>query len=95
MSANLPKLLRTLGQYEADLLILPSGNFPRILVKNQWKIIEDGESSDITGAIKELLGEKLSKISKTVWKFLTNIMRSVLFSACKKIRKAKFCLFKD
>ena len=58
MSANLPKLLRTLGQYEADLLILPSGNFPRILVKNQWKIIEEGESSDIAGAIKELLGEK-------------------------------------
>ena len=94
MSANLPKLLRTLGQYEADLLILPSGNFPRILVKNQWKIIEDGESSDITGAIKELLGEKLRRSRKRS-EILTNIMRSVLFSACKKIRKAKFCLFKD
>ncbi len=59
MSANLPKLLRTLGQYEADLLICPSGNYPRILVKNQWKIIEDGETNDILPSLKEFLGENI------------------------------------
>lgn len=59
MSVNLPKLLRTLGQYEADLLIFPSGNSPRILVKNQWKIIEEQNevsSDQLIFGLKEFLG---------------------------------------
>ncbi len=62
MSANLPKLLRTLSRYEADLLILPAGNRPRVLVNGNWKIIEEhGEisNSELSEHLKKILGEKI------------------------------------
>lgn len=62
MSANLPKLFRTLSQYSADLLILPTGNFPRILVKESWKTIEDHPALsdlELLEHLKEILGEKI------------------------------------
>ncbi|MBI4127325.1 hypothetical protein HY463_01305 [Candidatus Peregrinibacteria bacterium] len=62
MSANLPKLLRTLSRYEADLLILPVGNLARVLVNGNWKIIEDHpeiQNSELLEHLKEILGEKI------------------------------------
>lgn len=61
MSANLPKLLRTLKEYEGRILLVPSYSKPRILVKKNWEIInehaEPGEA-ELCEHIAEVLGAK-------------------------------------
>lgn len=60
MPGNIPKLLRTLIEYDADLLIVPSAFHPRIQHGKNWHEVTEHpalSTDEIIKGIKESFGE--------------------------------------
>lgn len=60
MTGKIPKLLRTLIEYDADLLIVPSGFHPRIQHEKKWHevLAHPALSSDeVLSATRDAFGE--------------------------------------
>ncbi len=60
MTGKIPKLLRTLIEYDADLLIIPSGFHPRIQHEKKWHEVlahPPLSSDEILTAARDAFGE--------------------------------------
>lgn len=62
---NLPKLLRTLIEYKADFLIIPTKNSPRLKIAKNWHNIEEHphlDENELNSALAKLLKESFADI---------------------------------